>query len=217
MLKKSLFIQLSMLLVLASIFSYYAAMIYLGSINPGYSHLTEYVSELGKPHLPSHGLLNSALLFLGISFACFAYALKQVFADSEYARPASLWTFVFALTLFVEGLFPCEGTSCTEPSTFSGYMHIIAGLPAIFAAPLANYRIAQAVQSSPHFLHLAALLMWLAKLGIVAIIISVVIFPLLGLSGLGQRVGVAFIFSIPVIVAFKLLLSAPRDESLKHT
>jgi hypothetical membrane protein len=52
-------------------------MAWQGALNPGYSHVRQYISELGEAGRPHAGVFSVGCLLWGLLFAGFAVALRR--------------------------------------------------------------------------------------------------------------------------------------------
>lgn len=206
---KNIFKSIIPAFVILSILAYVASTYYLGSINEGYSHLKNFVSELGKPNMPQHNLLNFSLIAIGLSLWGLAYILHSVLTNSQVATRGVIFLVLLAGTIFFEGIFPCEG-DCMNPTTLSGYIHGIVGIPAIIFSPLANIYISKGMRDNSHFYPIWKVCYQLGILTAVAMLLAMILFPYLDLMGLGQRIGVFFMFIVPIIISIRLI-TIPRS------
>ena len=201
---KPIIIKLTAIAVILSISAYVVSTVYLAQLNEGYSHLRHFVSELGKPNMPLHDLLNFSLIAIGLSFWGMAYVLYRILGWSKFTTPGITFLALFAGTIFFEGIFPCEG-DCMNPSTLSGFIHGIVGLPAIVFSPLATIYLSKGMRNDGHFRDIWKVCYLLGILTAVAMLLAMTVFPYLDLMGLGQRIGVFFMFIVPIIYSIKLL------------
>lgn len=86
-----------------------------GSLRPGYSHLTQYISELGERGSSTELLMRYAgFLPTGVMHVLFAGSLYSAFKGSKSASAGALLLVLNGLGRVAAGLFPCEA-GCAEP------------------------------------------------------------------------------------------------------
>lgn len=121
-----------------------------GAATPEYSHISQYISELGARGAPHEwsvrvaGFLPVGLLLLG--FCCFAYiALPR----SRGTALGLLGLALFAAGYLVAAAFPCDlGCRPSTPST-SQLIHNAGGLIGYLLAPASLFALAREARSWP--------------------------------------------------------------------
>lgn len=105
-----------------------------GSLRPGYSHLTQYVSELGERGSSTELLMRYAgFVPTGAMHLLFAVALYSTFKGRKLAPLAVLLLALNGLGRVAAGLFPCEA-GCAEPRVLlSQKLHTLAAGVGFFA------------------------------------------------------------------------------------
>jgi hypothetical membrane protein len=99
--------------------------IWLASLNPGYSHSRQFISELGETGRPYAFLFSLWSFLYGGLFAAFSVALHRSFERQNGFRLGLTALLVVAASSAAGGFFPCdEGCSA---GTLSGQIHIAAG------------------------------------------------------------------------------------------
>jgi hypothetical membrane protein len=114
---------------------------WLGALDPGYSHLRQYISELGEAGRPYAAVFTTWCLLWGILFAGFAIALFRGLdrQKGSWLGPGAL--LIMAASSIVVGFFPCDpgGTALTV----SGQVHLFVGgwvgTSAIVLAPFLSW------------------------------------------------------------------------------
>lgn len=92
-----------------------SAIIMCGSLTPGYSHMSQYVSELGARGSPTELLIRYAgFVPTGLMHIAFAASLYVAFKDSRLASVAAALLALNGLGRVGAGLFPCE-PGCSVP------------------------------------------------------------------------------------------------------
>ena len=130
--------------------------VWAAALTPGYSHVSQFISELGARGAPYElwvrhaGFLPAGLLLLTFS----ALASRAV----PRSRPVSLSFFglaLFAAGYLVAAAFPCDaGCRPSEPSA-SQLIHNAGGLVGYLVAPLFLYTLARAARVWPGATRLA--------------------------------------------------------------
>ena len=98
----------------------------LGLIQPGYSHIEDYISELGATGAPYAWLMNSlGTITVGILLSGFSIAFWRVMRPGVLVTIGSLLLAVAGLAFVGVGLFPCDaGCGLESPSTtMQRYIH----------------------------------------------------------------------------------------------
>jgi hypothetical protein len=116
-------------------------MIWLGSLDPNYSHARQYISELGEAGRPYAAVFTAWCLLWGLLFAGFAVAMRRGLGEHKGAWLGPGAVFLMAAISIVVGLFPCD-PGCAG-RTVSGQVHQIVGgwlgTPATILVPLLSW------------------------------------------------------------------------------
>ncbi len=198
-------------LVISSVLLYILTVVILANLNPGYSHINDLVSELGKSGAPFNYLLNIVLMISGISIIMLGWIIYKFIRKSSTLIFACISLALFGVSIFLGGVFPCD-QSCLEPTTYSGYLHAITGMPAMITAPLSFILLGKSFKSDSHFNPVSKTVYWLGIFCIVAMLSSATIFPYFNLIGLGQRIAAFFQVAVPFIIAYKLFSYHVQSE-----
>jgi hypothetical membrane protein len=104
-----------------------SAVIFCGSITPEYSHLTQYISELGERGSSTELLMRYAgFVPTGLMHMAFAASLYTAFRDYRLSSVAAALLALNGLGRVVAGLFPCEA-GCAGPRVLlSQRLHSLA-------------------------------------------------------------------------------------------
>lgn len=110
----------------------------LGFLDPEYSHLRDYISELGARDAPSAVLMNVVgTALVGVLLCAFSLALYRGSDPGFLATAGAALLASSGLAFIVVGLFPCDpGCSLAAPSA-SMRVHVIAGTVAMSTQTLA--------------------------------------------------------------------------------
>ena len=104
-----------------------SAIILCGSLRPGYSHLTQYISELGERGSSTELLMRYAgFVPTGLMHIAFAASLYAAFRSYRLSSVAAALLALNGLGRVVAGLFPCE-PGCAGPRVLlSQKLHSLA-------------------------------------------------------------------------------------------
>lgn len=87
-----------------------------GSLRQNFSHVTDYVSELGERGSTTEGLMRyGAFGVTGLLYLCFAGALRVTFRDGWFGKAASALIALNGVGRIGAGIFPCD-PGCVSPS-----------------------------------------------------------------------------------------------------
>jgi hypothetical protein len=108
-----------------------------GVLRPGYSHITNTVSELFSPGSPNRLFLTVLYLLFSVSLSLFGFGLLKYVQSIGKNKKIGGWAayifiFVGVLNMFTATVFPQDpwGT----PTTFPGEMHmIVSGIISVFS------------------------------------------------------------------------------------
>jgi len=104
-----------------------SVIILCGSVRPGYSHLTQYISELGERGSSTELLMRYAgFVPTGLMHMAFAASLYAAFRGYRLSSAAAALLALNGLGRVVAGLFPCEA-GCAGPRVLlSQKLHSLA-------------------------------------------------------------------------------------------
>jgi hypothetical protein len=99
-----------------------------GALKPGYSHVTDTMSELFSPGSPNRLLLSLLYTLFGVSLSLFGFGLLQFVQDVGRFRPIGItaaiaYIAVGVISIFTATIFPQDAWGST-PTVF-GRLHII--------------------------------------------------------------------------------------------
>lgn len=152
-----------------------------GATWPGYSHVGQYISELGAVNAPYGGTVSwLGFLPAGVLMIVFALTALIVLPKSGAATGGFIIIVLYAFGYANSAWFPCDaGCSMEEPS-FSQAMHALGGLPGYLLSGLALILLGLAARGWPGG-------KWLAPLGIAGGILAMVGF--IGMAAGGAWLG----------------------------
>ncbi len=125
-----------------------------GAVTPGYSHLSEPVSQLAAFGQPYPAIQMAGFLVFGLSMVAVAYGLRQRLRSQ---RSASAGVFLIALggvSMVATGLFRAD-PMYQEPMSVSGMVHLSTAM-VLFPALLAGFIVlSRAMEKSDDWTDLA--------------------------------------------------------------
>ena len=157
-----------------------------GAAFPNYSHLSQFISELGAREAP-HGKLISFAGFLpaGLLLCAFAFFASRVLPRSPVTRWGLVGIALFALGYGVSAFFPCDpGCRPAEPS-LSQVIHTFVGGVGYFAGGVALILLGTQARGWPGARHLSVLGVSGGGVSLVALLF---LSPEFQYVGLAQRV-----------------------------
>jgi hypothetical membrane protein len=103
-----------------------AAIGYCGTLRPGFSHFTQYISELGERGSSTELLMRyAAFLPTGLMHVAFAAALATIFKSSRLGVLAAILLGLNGLARIAAGFFPCD-VGCEETGSPGQRMHSLS-------------------------------------------------------------------------------------------
>jgi uncharacterized protein DUF998 len=193
-----------------------ASWIVAGALEPGYSHLDNYVSALGGKHAAHPWIVNAGILVLGASVVALGVAVLQALPRRRAAVVAALLFAGAGVALGLEGVFRvdcsfasqhCEDLWRAGRLSWETDAHLWAGSVGQLLFALTPFAIARALWPSPvAAASLAA--------GLYGLAFGVAVFFLGGsgsAGGLVQRTGLAVLHLWVLIVAVGILHSTRAE------
>lgn len=119
-----------------------------GVLTPGYSHVSQFISELGATGAPQEGLVRFAgFLPAGLLLLAFCVLGLCVLPRSPALVAGLLGLAVYAMGYLVAAGFPCDlGCHSAEPST-SQLIHNAGGLVGYLLAPIFLFALSRAARA----------------------------------------------------------------------
>lgn len=121
----SSFVRYGAIIGLVSPIIWILLVILMSSLHDNYSHLTNFISELGAIEAPNPFVQRINFFQFGFSILVLAVALYK-----GMARPSIIvlvFQIIIGLGIFLSGIFP---GNITDPKSYSSMMHDLVGLPA---------------------------------------------------------------------------------------
>jgi hypothetical membrane protein len=108
------------------------------ALRPGYSHLSQFMSELGATGTPNAALMNVAgFIPTGLLIAAFGVALTRSLGSGVRSLLAGALVTLFGVGVFLAGIFSCDAGCPTGPgTTLEARTHDAVSIPAFISAIL---------------------------------------------------------------------------------
>lgn len=114
-----------------------AAVVYIGSLGPEYSHTRQYISELAASGTPTqHPMQVAGFLLPGLMVVAFGL-LVGLSAHTKLAGIGAALLIVSGIARIVAGVFPLDPCCAPMVPSFSHRMHNTAGLAYVLAMAVA--------------------------------------------------------------------------------
>ncbi len=200
--------MLTALGVIVAVILYIFTVIVLGSLRPGYNHLTQYISELGEVGASNAIILNSVLILDGLLIIAFAFGLHRGISEGKRSWIGPALVAVFGVGLVGGGIFPC-GPGCA-PESSQTIMHNLAGFPALVAIIFAPLIISRRLKRDSRWKGYDTFSLVIGIAAIPLIIANFTVFPSIGFAGLGQRLVLVVQLGWYIVMAIGLLRISMR-------
>lgn len=172
-----------------------------GRFEPGYSHVSQFVSELGAigaahPKLFSYG----ALFVPGLLTVAFALGLYLLVRPRPWLVASSILAALAGLGRLTGPFFPCDAGCAVHDMSFKAIVHSVAGFMALAGGALAPLAMAIGLRGQPR----SRLWWWSAGLGGWPLVLVLVMFGFaetLSSVGVIQRIVLAAFYTWVVAVA----------------
>ena len=153
---------------------------------PGYSHASQYISELGARGAPNAALVNLAgFLPAGLLLSAFAYLAWKALPRSRVTSLGLLGIALFALGYIGAAFFPCDAECRPSDPSPSQLAHELFGLAGYLTAPPALLALGWRARSWPDAT-------WFSTLGFVfgglTLLSLLFMSPAFGYAGAAQRI-----------------------------
>jgi len=156
-----------------------------GAAFPGYSHVSQFVSELGARGAPHEGRVRLlGFLPAGALLLAFCFFAHAALPRARATALGLLGLAIFAAGYLVAAAFPCDfGCRPEEPST-SQILHNLGGLAGYLLAPAFLFTLARAARAWPGAKSLVAVGYLASALALVGLL---TLSPSSPAAGLSQR------------------------------
>lgn len=182
------------------------------STEPGYSHVTQLISELGAVGAANPSLVAVAgFAPIGVLVLGFLAFASELFPSSRQSTAGVACLGTVGASYLVSALFPCD-TGCPSSGSFSQSVHNLFGFFEYAGALAGLLLLGAAFRGSAGWRSLAR--MCVVAAGLVGAGFFALLVPDLGsVRGLSQRVAEASIFSWLAYASVFLLRLRPEAES----
>lgn len=102
-----------------------AFLVAAGLLTPGYSHLSDAVSQLGAPERPHPEVMNAGLIIYGLLLNGFAYGLYRQLDRRRGAKVIWLLLGMSGAGILLAGIFHVDPTGLEEGATLDGIIHAV--------------------------------------------------------------------------------------------
>lgn len=181
---------------------------------PGYSHLTQAISELGGVDSPNPMIQNANFFLVGLLIVAFAFGLHRSIGSGKGSALGPTLLGIFGAVTVAQGFLPCD-SGCEWVSTV-GSLHNSTGLGSFLAVVAGIFVLSRRLLTDPDWEPYSAYSVITAVAGIVALISWIGIAKAArveSLNGVLQRVFVAIILLWIEIMAIRMFSLLRRSSA----
>jgi len=133
-----------------------AAIAYCGTLRPGFSHFTQYISELGERGSSTELLMRyGAFAATGLMHLAFAAALAVIFRSSRLGVLAAILLGLNGLARIGAGYFPCD-VACEQTGSLGQRMHSLSATVGFLALAVSTVLWSIVFRRTPKLRNLSA-------------------------------------------------------------
>ena len=188
------------------------AVILGGLFTPGYSHLSQFMSELGATDAPAAALVNGfGFLPAQILMVGFLLLSRAHFTPTLRLRAAYPLLLLYALGLAMGALFPCDAGCRPQEPSLSQQIHNSVGLVAYLAGIVAIFLLSGDQEGKSGGASLLRWIMFVTAVGAFILMLSGIAY-----LGLAQRILECMIYLRIIQFAFNMRLGntkAPKENA----
>lgn len=92
-------------------------------LTPGYSHITQTVSQLGAYDKPHPEVMNTGLAIYGLMIGAFGYGLHRQLGASGSAKAIWILLSISGLGILMSGVFQTDPRALDAPTSTEGMLH----------------------------------------------------------------------------------------------
>lgn len=118
-------------------------------VTPGYSHLSETVSQLGIHGRPHPEVMNTGFIIYGLLINGFAYGLYRRLGRHTGAKAVWLLLGIFGTGILLSGIFQDDPRALSAVTTMEGALHPIFAVIAFLAVVIGVVVFARIVYLNP--------------------------------------------------------------------
>jgi len=127
-----------------------------GSLRPGFSQFTQYISELGERGSSTELLMRyGAFVATGLMHLAFAAALATIFRSSRLGVAAAVLVGLNGLARIGAGYFPCDA-GCTETGSLGQRMHSLSAAVGFLSLAISTILWSVVLRRTPNLRNLSA-------------------------------------------------------------
>jgi hypothetical protein len=132
---------------MAAPLAFFGTVLVLGFLRPGYSHVTQLMSELAIPGSPYAALMDLVGLALtGVLLILFTPAIHAALGRARGGTAGTLLVAVVGLMFIGMALLPCDA-GCV-PVTMTGQLHLFLGMAGILVTAVSALLLAYAMREA---------------------------------------------------------------------
>ena len=135
-------------------------------VTPGYSHVSETVSQLGAQGRPHPEVMNTGFIVYGLQINCLAYGLYRWLGRHTGAKMVWLLLGAYGTGVLLSGIFQDDSKALGTPATLEGTLHSVFAMVAFFALVIAMVMFARIVYFYPAWRNIALLSLVIALLNL---------------------------------------------------
>ena len=184
-----------------------------GTQYPGYSHLTQAISELGGVEAARPWIQNANFFVTGLLIVAFMIGLHRNLGSRQSAVAASL-VGAFGVVAVAHAFLPCDA-GC-EFVSIAGSVHNVTGLAGFLSAIAGVFLMSRAFGVDRHWKPYDVYSVVTAGAGLVSLVLWIALAKVVriqSVNGVLQRVFAATIFVWIEVIAIRLLVLARRPRS----
>jgi hypothetical membrane protein len=184
-------------------------MIIAGLLRPDYSHVTNYVSELGGVGAPNAIIQRTNFILVGILIIAFSFGLHRGISDGKRSIVGPLLIAIFGFSAVMSGIF---STDPIQPGSFSDIMHSLASAIGSTAAIVGFFVISVRLEQDPLWTRYRNFSIIMAVVAILVSLVAGGILGVLGAPGLSQRLYMAVLFLWIEVMAIRLFQISSQER-----
>lgn len=174
------------------------------AMRPGYSHVGQFISQLGETGGPNATLMNYAGFMLpGILIFLSGLGLARRLPGSALTVVGSLLVALFGAGIFAAGVFSCDPGCLPENPSREGFLHNLVSLIAFVAMIAGVAVLGFQFRRMPGWQGLAGYSFVTAVVAAALLVGMVTVPAVMPVIGLVQRVFLGFLFLWLVLVALR--------------
>ncbi len=181
---------------------------------PGYSHISQSMSELGAIDAPNSIIMSVTLVVFGLLMICFAFGLHKGIGHGEGSIIGPAFIAIYGVGQVGNGIFPCA-PGCANPwetGSLTGMMHTVTSYVGYIAILVAMLVISQRLGKDKHWLNYRSFSIAIGLISIGAfLLLSFVLSGLLiSWAGAFQRLRHGIVFLWIIVMSIRLLRISVR-------